>query len=402
MEIPRPGSETELVDLVADAAAHKTPLDVCGNATLAGWGRLETPGRRVSLSGLSGIIDYAPTELVLTAWAGTPMVEIEAALAAHRQHLGFEPADLGPLYGKRQGGQTLGGILGANLSGPRRPFAGAARDFFLGFRAVNGRGELFKAGGKVVKNVTGYDLPKLMAGSFGTLAVLSEITIKVVPAPETSATLLAFGLDAEAANAKMTGALASNAGVSGAAFLPETLAARSTIASVRQAGASVTALRLEGLESSVSYRLEALRRLVAGATLDLAEADSRSLWREIRDVAAFLNDPRDAVWRLSVPPDSGGSIARQLSERIPSASVLLDWGGGRIWLAAQPDDKEIAPALAASCRKGGHATLMRGPANLRDRDDVFALEAPLELLLRVRAAFDPLRLFNRGRLHPEL
>jgi hypothetical protein len=180
-----PRTSQELVDIIAAAAADGVPLGLSGQGTKRDWGRSVSFARQVTLRGFSGIVDYAPAELVLTAGAGTPLAEIEQALAAEGQHLAFEPPDLGPLFGRGANQATIGGVLATNLSGSRRPFAGAARDFFLGFSGVNGRGEVVKAGGKVVKNVTGYDLPKLIAGSFGTLIALTEITIKVVPAPET-------------------------------------------------------------------------------------------------------------------------------------------------------------------------------------------------------------------------
>ena len=235
-------------------------MKVVGRGTKSGWGRAVECPVQLSLAGFSGIVDYMPAELVMTARAGTPLVEIEAALAREGQHLAFEPVDCGPIFGHEVNQASIGGVLACNLSGPRRPFAGAARDFFLGFHAVNGRGEVFKAGGKVVKNVTGYDLPKLMAGSFGTIALMTEITIKVLPAPEASLSVILSGLDVDEANRAMTAALASTANPTGAAFLPARCALR--LSSSFDGGHSATILRLEGSHASVIYRRQVLGRFV--------------------------------------------------------------------------------------------------------------------------------------------
>src|SRR6516162_3536052 len=213
-----------LRDTVAEALAAAEPLELIAGGSKRGLGRpLQLP-RTLDLSHLAGIRDYQPSELVLTAAAATPLEEIDAALAQTRQMLAFEPPDWGSLLGlpaSAASRRTLGGALVCNLSGPRRIKAGAARDHFLGFRGVSGRGEVFKAGGKVVKNVTGYDLCKLMAGSYGTLAALEEVTIKVLPRPETVSTILLCGLDAAAAVRRLGRALASPHEVSGAVYIED-------------------------------------------------------------------------------------------------------------------------------------------------------------------------------------
>src|SRR5438067_12066482 len=220
-----PADLNELRDAVAEALAAEEPLEVVAGGSKRGLGRpLQTP-HSLDLSRLAGIRDYAPSELVLTAGAATPLAEIERVLAENGQVLAFEPPGWCGLLGVDEASPTLGGVLACNLSGPRRIKAGAARDHFLGFRAVSGRAEIFKAGGKVVKNVTGYDLPKLMAGSYGTLAVLEEVTIKVLPRPETVATILFAGLIPAAAVRLMGAALGSPHEVSGAAYLPAGLPA---------------------------------------------------------------------------------------------------------------------------------------------------------------------------------
>ncbi|MCW5774572.1 MAG: FAD-binding protein, partial [Rhodospirillaceae bacterium] len=263
-----PSTPEQVLDAVQQALAAEAPLEIVGHGTKRGWGRPVKSNRVLDLSKLAGITLYEPDELVLSAKAGTPMAEIEALLAEHNQMLAFEPPFFfPPAAGSEPAGargDTLGGVVACNLSGPRRIKAGAARDHVLGLRAVNGRGEAFKAGGRVMKNVTGYDLPKLLCGSFGTLAVMTEITVKVLPAPEKARTVLVLGLSDSEARDAMAAALNSPHDVSGAAHLPEAVAARSGVSYVRRAGRAVTAIRVEGFGPSVEARCQALRGLLVG------------------------------------------------------------------------------------------------------------------------------------------
>ncbi len=259
----KPKDEAEVVEALNDALVGGKTIELIGHGSKRGIGRAAQTDRTLDVSAISGVTLYEPEELVLSARAGTPLVEIERLLADKNQELAFEPADLGPLLGGEAGAATLGGTLAVNLSGPRRIKAGAARDFALGVRAVSGRGEIFKAGGRVVKNVTGYDLPKLLAGSWGTLAVMTELTIKVLPRAEDVATVLVFGLtDARAVEA-MAACMGSSCEVSGAAHLPPKVAARMPVAAVAKAGRAVTALRLEGIAPSIAYRRQKLEEIAA-------------------------------------------------------------------------------------------------------------------------------------------
>jgi glycolate oxidase FAD binding subunit len=356
--------------------------------------------RRLSLARLSGIRSYEAAELVMTAGAGTLMSDIEPILAAKNQQFAFEPADWGPLWGKPAGQGTIGGALACNLSGPRRFQAGAARDHFLGFTAVNGRGEVYKAGGPVVKNVTGYDLPKLLAGSFGTLSVLTDVTVKVLPRPEKQRTVLLFGQNPEAANRAMTMALGSTHDVGGACYLPMDLAKRSHVDLIRDANAAVTALRIEGSGPSVEHRCAALRQMFSGAaTEELHSMRSLAFWREIRDVATFMPDPEMVLWRLSVPPASGAILAGKLASALPGCDWFLDWGGGLLWIALPPTADIAAERIRQALgTDGGHATLLRGPDALRRTVPVIEPGALTVLLRRVKQAFDPAGILNPGRL----
>ena len=282
-------SVAEVREAVAHAVAARTPLRVTAGGTKAAWGGPVATEAVLDVSALSGIVNYEPEELVLTAKAGTPLPEVEQALASRHQHLAFEPPDWGAILGS-SGVATLGGTLACNASGPRRPHAGAARDHTLGIAAVAGTGEVFKTGGRVVKNVTGYDLPKLLAGSFGTLAVMTEVSIKVMPAPETSVSVLLRGLDDAAAIAALAQAAATHADITGLAHLPAAAARRSHVAAVASHGPA-TVVRLEGLAASVAHRVALLRYQLRPAQMaTLEQADSQRLWREVRDVALLAGN----------------------------------------------------------------------------------------------------------------
>jgi glycolate oxidase FAD binding subunit len=394
-----PTDIAELRDTIADALAAEEPLELVAGGTKRGLGRpLQLP-HSLDLSRLSGIRDYAPSELVLTAAAATPLAEIEAALGEARQMLAFEPPDWGALYGlgaEEAARRTLGGVIACNLSGPRRVRAGAARDHFLGFRAVSGRGEVFKAGGKVVKNVTGYDLPKLLAGSFGTLAALEEVTIKVLPQPEEALTVVLSGLDPRAAVARLGEALSSPHEVSGAAYLPAELAD----------GPALALLRLEGPPPSVAFRRDRLLAEIGSdcRTAVLEGEASAGLWRAIRDAGPFAGLGERALWRLSVAPARGAEIAETIARGL-DAGWYLDWGGGLVWAAVQGCEDGGAAAIRAAIRGAdgrgtGHATLIRGAPGLRSAVPVFEpTPAPLAALTaRVKEGFDPRHILNRGRM----
>ena len=405
----RPSDPQQVADIVAWAVAEGTGLEVIGGGTKRGLGRPARPVHVLDVSGVAGITNYEPAELVLTAAAATPMSEIEAAVAANSQMLAFEPGDLGLLYGVAAGGATLAGVVACNLSGPRRVKAGAARDHLLGFDAVNGRGERFKAGGRVVKNVTGYDLCKLLAGSYGTLAVLTELTVKVLPAPEKTRTVLVYGLDDVGASAAMTAALGSSHEVSGAAHLPAPIAATSAVDYVAGAGQAVTALRVEGVAPSVVARCAALMAELAGfgPVEELHGTNSMTLWAALRDVAPFVGGGHSlwgghTIWRLSVPPRAGHAVVAAIL-RDRAGVAYYDWGGGLIWLALDPAsvDAGAVGVRAAVALHGGHATLVRAPDAVREAVAVFEPQPDglARLTERVKDGFDPRRVLNPGRMY---
>ncbi len=336
---------------------------------------------------------------MLSAKAGTPLSEIEALLEKNNQQLAFEPMDYGPLFGGKAGQGTLGGAIAANLSGPRRIKAGAARDHFLGFTAVTGRAETIKSGGRVVKNVTGYDLCKLIAGSWGTLAAMTDVTLKVLPKAESEASVLVQGLDDARACAAMAAAMGSSCDVSGAAHLPDHVASYFDGLPGPEAA---TVLRLEGFAPSVKHRKEALAALMKpfGPVALLDEAQSRALWQSVRQVKPFAAQAARArpLWRISTAPARGHEIAAAIT---PAAQMFYDWAGGLIWVAMPYADEPDAGSIRAAVKAvGGHATLVRAPAAVRAAVDVFEPQqaALAALSKRVKESFDPKGVLNPGRM----
>ena len=410
-----PGTPEEALDAVAGALAEGTPLEILGAGTKRNYGRPAEAERTLKLSRLAGITLYEPNELVMTARPGTPLGEIEASLDKNGQQLAFEPADYAAVLKgaedrDKTGGATIGGIFACNLSGPRRIAAGAARDHILGVKAVSGRAEAFKAGGRVVKNVTGYDMSKLLTGSFGTLAVLTEVTFKVLPAPDDSRTVVISGLDDRAALDAMTKALSGPWEVTAAAHLPKPLAQRSWVARIAGANAA-TVMRLEGPAPSVAARAKGLGEGLAdlGTAGELAHADTRALWREIRDVHPLVSPPDLGsgyeVWRISAPPSEAAAITERISGSLRRLA-FYDWCGGLIWLALGALDDMAATKRAAIVRAaigdtGGHGTLVRADAETRRTVPVFQPQpdALAGLTRRVKENFDPKGILNAGRMY---
>jgi glycolate oxidase FAD binding subunit len=395
----RPRDAKEVEEAVRWALSEDKPLELMGQGTKRALGRPSQTDVTLDLSDLTGVTLYEPAELILSAQAGTPLSEIEALLAENNQELAFEPIDYGPLFGGDAGRGTIGGVIAANLSGPRRIKAGAARDHFLGVSAVTGRGDSVKSGGRVVKNVTGYDLCKLIAGSWGTLAAMTDVTIKVLPRAETEATLLVQGLDDARACETMSAAMGSASDVSAAAHLPDHIASWFTGVPKPEA---TTALRLEGVAPSVAHRREMLAVLMKpfGPVEMLGQEQSRALWRDVRDVKPFtLGGARERpLWRISVPPARGYEIAAAVT---PAAQMFYDWAGGLIWLAMPFAGEPAAAAVReAVADVGGHATLVRASAAVRATVDVFQPEEAgvAALSKRVKESFDPQGLLNPGRM----
>jgi glycolate oxidase FAD binding subunit len=376
-----PTDEAQLAALFADAAADHRTLELRAGGTRRDMGA-PREADIVDLAVFSGIVDYDPPELVLTVRPATPLAEIENLLTDHGQMLAFEPFDQAPLFGEPAGRGTIGGAVIAGTAGSGRLTAGAPRDHLLGLTAISGRGERFVAGGKVVKNVTGYDLPKLIAGSWGRLAAVTEMTLKVLPRPRMVRTLAIEGLSPVAAHRAMACALGGPCDVSATAHLP-----------ADAERPSLTLMRVQGFAPSVEARCLALPDLLRdhGQPRALSDEEQADCWNAIRIAAPLRDAP--ILWRVSLPAHRSPSLIERLG---PGNRWLMDWAGGLLWLASNAAPEHIR---SASEQLGGQATLVRAPAELRAHIPV---EHPrpagvMALERRVRRAFDPAGIFESGR-----
>ena len=381
-----PADEAGIIAAVQAAQAAREPLAIEGHGSKRGMLRPVQAARSLSTRALTGITLYRPAELIISARAGTPLAEIEAALAEKDQQLIAESPYLNGVFGT-SAAPSIGGVVAANLSGPRRIAWGATRDHVMGLRFINGAGEAIRSGGRVLKNVTGLDLCKLLSGSYGTLGVITEVTLKVLPRPETSATLIIETPDLASAVAALSAGLGSPFGVSAAGALP-------------QRDHVVAALRLEDFAASVTYRMEKLRGVLGsfGTQRVIEDAESRAFWCSVREVEPLQASTDEALWRISVRPSAGPRIAAA-ADAI-GGRAMLDWGGGLVWIAASPSTANHAAIRAAAEAEAGAAMLFRAPESLRLAVPVLPEEAaPLaKISARVKEALDPGGLFNPGHL----
>ncbi len=389
-EALKPEREADVVEAVLAARIDRAKLDIAGAGAMAGLGRPCEGKRRLSTAAMSGIVFHAPAEMTLCARAGTPLAAIEAAIAEHGQMLPFEPMRPRALWGGAAE-PTLGGMVATNLSGPRRPSAGAVRDGVLGLKLVNGLGQIIRCGGRVTKNVTGLDLTKLNCGAHGTLGVITEATIKLSPRPEAETTLVMPDLDESRALDAMTSGLGSPYGVSGAAWLAPGMGR----------AYSRTALRLEGFADAVDDRAGRLAALIGefGRADWVAGEELAALWRSVRD-AEFIAAPRDrAVWRVSLAPSRAAPFVAGLGAT--ALARFYDWGGGLVWVATAASETAATAVRRAVASAKGHATLIRAPDALRSAVDVFEPPSALGLTVsrRVKQSFDPDGVLNFGRMY---
>ena len=406
VETYRPASEDELQSVLAGLAAKKTAAEVRGAGSKRGIGRPVEPAAIVDTTALTGITLYEPSELVMSARAGTPLAQVETLLAERGQMLAFEPMDLGPASGGRGGVQTIGGVFATNVSGPRRVLSGAGRDHLLGMRGVNGRAEVFKSGGRVLKNVTGYDVARALAGSWGTLAVMSEVTFKVLPAPKETETLVFAGLSDEIAIELVCAAMSTPFEVSGTAHLTAGLTARLEQPALAREQANLTAVRIENFPTAVAYRsgrlADALK--IYGAPMRIGHESSLRFWGELRRLSVLTpmtGEGATQLWRISTAPRLASKVIDAIRRNM-KAEAFYDASGGVIWLEVTAS----ADAGAADIRRilashGGHATLMRAAPEVRSAVEVFQpMSAVVERLSAgIKAAFDPARILNPGRMY---
>jgi glycolate oxidase FAD binding subunit len=393
-----PTSIDELVGIVRQAKADNHQIEIIGAGSKRSIGQKVHADIELSTLGLSGIDEYTHSELVMSAKAGTPLSFVETALKANNQMLAFEPASYAKLLGNEHD-QTIGGVFAANMSGPRRLSMGAARDGLLGVKFINGNAEKIKSGGKVMKNVTGLDLVKLFAGSWGTLGVMSDVTFKVLPRPETMRTLIILGLDDAEASKAMALAMAQTVEVSSAAHIPSKLSADFFDGDI--SNKSITAFRLEGLEASVDDREQRLHTaLKAYSDRDVLDADqSARLWKEIADVKPFCDQTQSSVWKISVAPTIGHQLVAEMRKTC-DLDAFYDWQGGLVWMRLENGHEAKTLRQIIKTSGGGHATLIRADEETRAKVSVFEpMLAPVAMLSeRIKLQFDPDDIFNSGRM----
>jgi glycolate oxidase FAD binding subunit len=399
----RPATAWELQSMLVPLIERQEPVEVMGAGSKRAIGRPLQTAASLTTASMHGIWLYEPTELVMSAHAGTPLAQIEAQLAANNQMLAFEPTDLGPATGGRRGMQTIGSVFATNASGARRVALGAARDHLLGIEAVNGRAEIFRNGGRVMKNVTGYDLCRGLAGSWGTLSILTEVTFKVLPWPEDGSTLVYQGLPDDIAVELLCAAMRLPYEVSGTVHLTAPIARRLEHAGLASLGTSLTMLRLENFSRSVAYRSDALRMAlkVYGEPLVLDLDDTLKVWGELRHLSVMPYSAETCLWRVSTAPKMGPKVVAAIARHMP-IDVMYDWSGGLVWIevpaSADAGASDVRRAVAVH---GGYATLIRAEPAVRATVEVFQPQTPaVERLYRgLKLAFDPYRLFNPGRMY---
>lgn len=402
-EALRPAADWELASMIAGFASRNQPIEIVGNRTKARVGRPMQTAATITTQSMRGIRLYEPTELVMSAQTGTPLAQIEAELAGNGQMLAFEPIDLGPATGGNAGQQSIGGVFASNLSGSRRVVAGAARDHLLGIKGVNGRAEVFKSGGRVMKNVTGYDLARGVAGSWGTLAVMTEVTFKVLPWPETATTLVYPGLPDDIAVELLCAAMGTPFEVSGTAHITGGLVRRLSNISLAAPGRPLTAVRIEHFAGSVAYRKDRLADALKayGAPIELDYNETQNFWGELRQLR-IVSDLSTCLWRISTAPRNGPKVVEAITRHVSAANAYYDWSGGLVWIevpaSADAGSSDIRRAIAVH---GGHATLIRAEPQVRANIDVFQPQTPtLERLTRgLKSAFDPQGILNPGRMY---
>ncbi len=387
--IEKPRSEQEIADYINNAYVHVKPVEIIGGGTRSGLGHQVIARSKVSLENHAGIKLYEPEALTLVAKAGTPLKQLQETLMENGQRLPFEPMSHQAIFGTT-GNSTIGGVVACNISGPRRIQAGACRDSLIGVRFVNGKGEIIKNGGRVMKNVTGLDLVKLMCGSHGTLGVITEVAFKVLPIAEREATLSISGLSVEKAIWVLSRALSTPFDITGAAHLPD------------YNGNSLTIMRVEGFSNQVDYRLSGLRKVIA-ANFDseiIEGQEHANLWRLVRDVEPFKENTYP-VWRVSTMPSQAPIIYNAIRETF-DAKFVFDWAGGLIWIRVD----DICTARASEIRNvisscGGHATLVRAGDELRRKTPAFhpQIKRIADLSRSIRNKFDPAGILNPGRLN---
>ena len=403
-----PRNEKEVSDFIKKFYKSNIPIELIGSGSKKNIGKPLQCEKTLNLSKISGIIEYFPEELYIKVKACTPMNVIEEKLKKYNQQLAFEPIDFGHLFSGKSNYGTAAGQVSCNISGPRRFKVGSVRDHVLGFKGVNGKGEIIKSGGVVVKNVTGYDLTKLICGSYGTLVALTEITFKVLPSPQESETLIVHNLKLEKATDLLEKAISSSNDISGASFLPVEPKCSGCVMNIEKTfklndlkhGGSLTAIRMEGSKNSIDERMKSLikeLKITDNAVSYLQTYQSEIFWKKLKNLELFASSKNNII-RIVIPPAESIQLIYQFSNKF---KYYLDWGGALLWMEAYELTEEMFESIRKKVVKhGGYATMIKNSYFLPFVEEVFTINrARFNISQNIKKSFDPRRILNPGKMY---
>tara|TARA_B110000438_G_scaffold270846_1_gene288288 strand:- start:1293 stop:2561 length:1269 start_codon:yes stop_codon:yes gene_type:complete len=403
-----PENEKEVADIIKKHYKSGKAIEIVGSGSKRKIGKPIQCEKILNFSKLEGIIEYLPEELYIKVKTGTKIDKIENELTKNKQQLAFEPIDFGYLFLGKSNCGTAGGHVSCNISGPRRFKSGSIRDHILGFRAVNGRGEIIKSGGTVVKNVTGYDLSKLICNSYGTLAALTEITFKVLPAAPESKTLIIHNLDLSFSTQYLEKAISTPVEVSGASFLPVDPICNSCEMNIKDTiklndlkyEGSMTAMRLEGSKKSIDERMKNLKKELNVSNKSISILDtfqSEIFWKKIRNLEIF-SATKNNIIRIVIPPSECCKLIYELPKNF---KYFLDWGGSLIWMEACELTEHIFESIRKKVVKhGGYLSMIKNSDYLPYVEDVFTIDrARFNISQNIKKSFDPKRILNPGKMY---
>ena len=395
-----PSSREEIAEIIRNCYKKNIPLEINGSKSKNKIGRNFQAEKTLDLTSYSGIIDYKPEELYIKVKAGTPINSIIEELDKHDQQLAFEPIDFGFLFNGKSNNGTIGGVISCNFAGPRRFKVGSARDHLLGFQGINGKGEIIKSGGTVVKNVTGYDLCKLISGSFGTLSVLTELSVKVLPKPQSSKTLIINNPHIKKAIEYLGTALSSPSDPSGGVFYPEQFDQSFTFNDLTHKGA-LTAIRIEGPSNSVDHRIKNLSAelgLLENEYSILESVQTKIFWNKTKNLEIFSNSKKNLL-RIVVPISETLSVLQKMKPY--EINYFLDWGGSLIWVELEKISLKILREIKdITQRHSGYFTIIKVEDDLKASADIFTID-PIKYKIseKIKKSFDPKRIFNPGKMY---
>ena len=396
----KPSTREEIVEIVKNCFKKNIPLEINGLKSKNKIGRNFQSEKTLNLSNYSGIIEYKPEELYIKAKAGTPIKEIVEQLDKNNQQLAFEPNDFGYLFTGESNSGSIGGVVSCNFAGSRRFKVGSVRDHVLGFQGLNGKGETIKSGGTVVKNVTGYDLCKLLSGSFGTLSILTELSIKVLPKPETSKTLVIKNPHLKKALSYLGQSLSSSTDPSGGVFYPDYFGKNFILNDLTHEG-GLTAIRIEGPTNSVDQRIDRLTKelkLLSQEISILETEQSNIFWNRTKNLEVFKN-LKNNLLRIVVPISETLQVIQKLKSN--DVNYFIDWGGSLVWMAFNEiNSKTLNETKQIVKKHHGYYTIIKIEEDLKASADVFTID-PIKYKIseKIKRSFDPKRIFNPGKMY---